>query len=785
MAQQQSTNNKKNWQWLNALFSGPKKPGKKVIIRQRDLTDCGAACLASVVAWYGLNYPVARIRQLASTDKQGTNLLGLVEAAQKLGLSARAIKGDAASIRQVPLPAIAHVALPNGLHHYVVVYKADEQTITIMDPGSGTLQDMKLSDFQKVWTGILVLLAPLPEFEPGDHTQSPWSRLRMLLQPHRSMLFQVMIGALFYTILGLSTSIFLQKILDNIIPDANQNLLNVLSIIMIGILLLQLFINYIRTLLTMQTGQQIDARLILGYYKHLLRLPQQFFDTMRTGEIISRMNDAVKIRTFINEALVSFAVSIFILVFSFVLMFTSYWKLALVMLVVVPLYAVIYVISNKLNRKTQRRLMEDNADLGAQLVESVNAVGTIKQFSLEEYANLKTENRFVKLLGSVYQSGVNSIRISTATSFVSSVFVIILLWAGATFVLQRAITPGELLSFYALVGYFTGPAISLIGMNRVMQDALIAFDRLFEIMDLEREQQENRVELASSMVGDIVLKDVHFRYGARASVFEGLDLEIPAGKVTAIIGESGSGKTTLLAILQNLYPLQSGRVSIGEYDIRYLTLTSLRNVLSVVPQKVDLFAGTVRENIAVGEFQPDMKQIMQVCKETGILEMIENLPNGFDTILGENGVNLSGGQRQRLAIARAMYRNPEILILDEATSSLDSAAEQKIQEALKHWQQQGKTIIIIAHRLSTVVFADKIIVLNKGKLVEEGNHNDLLEAEGHYHALWEKQFPVWKQMQKTSRRKTTRTLVEKDPELIAQKNGSSKRIGKPSSNSDK
>ncbi|MBO9658764.1 MAG: peptidase domain-containing ABC transporter, partial [Chitinophagaceae bacterium] len=701
MDKQPSNNKKKKGRnWLDLFTRADRKPGKKVIIRQRDLTDCGAACLASVAAWYGLNFPVARIRQLASTDKQGTNLLGLVEAAKQLGLSARAVKADAESLLQLPLPAIAHVALPNGLHHYVVIYKANKDLITVMDPGSGVLQDLPSDNFYKLWTGILVLIAPLPEFEPGDHTQSPWSRLRMLLQPHRALLIQVMIGALFYTILGLSTSIFLQKILDNIIPDANQNLLNVLSMIMIGILLIQLFINYIRTLLTMQTGQQIDARLILGYYKHLLSLPQQFFDTMRTGEIISRMNDAVKIRAFINEALISLAVSVFILVFSFVLMFTSYWKLALIMLVVIPLYAVIYFISNKINRRTQRKLMEHNADLGAQLVESVNSIGTIKQFSLEEYANLKTENRFVKVLGSVYQSGVNSIRVNTATSFVSSLFVIILLWAGATFVLQRAITPGELLSFYALVGYFSGPAISLISLNRVMQDALIAFDRLFEIMDLQREEAANRMALEPSMVGDIRLKDVHFRYGARASVFEGLTLDIPAGKVTAIIGESGSGKTTLLALLQNLYPLQSGRVSIGEFDIRYLTPASLRTVLSVVPQKVDLFAGTVRENIAIGEYDPDMKKIIQVCKETGILEMIEGLPNGFDTMLGENGVNLSGGQRQRLAIARALYRDPEILILDEATASLDSAAEQKIQDALKQLQQQGKTIIIIAHRLS-------------------------------------------------------------------------------------
>jgi ATP-binding cassette, subfamily C, bacteriocin exporter len=728
------------------FFSFNRTRRKKIRIQQQDLTDCGAACLASISAWYGLQYPIARIRQFAGTDKKGTSILGIVEAAERLGLSAKAIKGEPGSILEVPLPAVAHCVLPNGIHHYVVVYEANAKGIKVMNPGDGSLQTLPYDHFQQLWSGVLVLLAPLPEFETGDHTVSAFTRLYQLLQPHKSILIQVMIGALFYTLLGLATSLYLQKIIDTIIPNANRHLLNVLSMIMIGILLMQVFINYVRTLLTMQTGQQIDARLILGYYKHLLRLPQQFFDNMRTGEIISRMNDAVKIRVFINEALVSFAINVFIVVFSFVLMFTAYWKLAVIMLVMIPLYALVYYISNRLNKKTQRAMMEQNAELEAQLVESVSSISTIKQFSLEEYANIKTENRFVKLMGSIWQSGNNNLLIGTAGNFISGFFVVALLWAGTSFVLSRSLTPGELLSFYALIGYFTGPVLSLIGMNKTMQDALIAFDRLFEIMDLEKEQYENKIRLDNEMTGDIVLKDVQFRYGTRATVFEQLNLTLPAGKVTAIIGESGSGKTTLLSLLQNLYPLQGGRISIGEYDIKYIAPDSLRSVVSVVPQKIDLFAGTVRENIAAGEFEPDMKKLISTCKKIGILDMIEELPNGFDTLLGENGVNLSGGQRQRLAIARALYRDPKVLILDEATSSLDSLSEQKIQDALLEMQRQGITIIVIAHRLSTVMFADKIIVLQKGKLVEEGSHDELMSKQNHYYELWKKQLPVLKEI---------------------------------------
>lgn len=308
--------------------------------------------------------------------------------------------------------------------------------------------------------------------------------------------------------------------------------------------------------------------------------------------------------------------------------------------------------------------------------------------------------------------------------------------------MDNEITPGELLSFYALIGYFTGPVSSLIGMNKVVQNAMIAADRLFEIMDLEREKDENQVELTKEMMGNIRFKDVNFRYGSRVTVFENFDLEIPCGKITAIVGESGSGKSTLMALLQNLYPLQGGHVYIGEYDLQYIKNDSLRNIVGVVPQKIDLFAGNVVDNIAIGDFRPDMKKIISICTGLGILEFIEKLPNGFNTYLGENGATLSGGQKQRLAIARALYKDPEILILDEATSSLDSASEKYVQKMVDILREQNKTVLLIAHRLSTVFQADKIIVLENGKVAEEGQHEELMQNKGVYFNLWKLQFPM-------------------------------------------
>lgn len=710
-------------------------------IKQHDITDCGAACIASVAAYYKLSLPIARVRQLASTGKGGTSIAGILEALKALGFHAKGGKGDFSALINVVKPAIVHVVTRARLHHFIVVYDASSKHVEVMDPVDGRIHHLDHEDFLQQWTGAMVVVIPGEEFSAGKNAVPVWRRLWKLVHAHRSVMLQALLGALVFTLIGLSTSVFVQNIVDHVLPNGNRNLLNLLGASMIGLLLIQVFIAVVKGRMILKSGQRIDAQLILGYYSRLIRLPQSFFDRMRIGEITSRVNDAMNIRAFVNDAAVNVAVNVFIVLFSFALMFTHHWKLAVVMMLALPGYTLLYLLADRLNRRVERRLMESAADLESQLVESLHAVQTIKSFCMEDFSDRKTERRFVKLLQAVYASGSNAILFSQAGEFLAKLFTIVVLWIGAGYALDQRITPGELLSFYALFEYFSAPAASLVNMNKTVQSALIAADRLFDIMDLEPEEQGHKVVLTADQVGDITFSSVQFRYDATVTVFRNLDMVIRKSEVTALVGESGCGKSTILSILQRMYPVQGGTVRIGACDLRYVDLPSLRKTIAVVSQRLDVFAGTVIDNIAVGVPDPDLARVISLCDSLNMLPFIERLPQGLYTWIGEQGASLSGGQKQRIAIARALYGEPEILALDEATSALDANTEQFVQSMIEVMRRRQKTVIVVAHRLSSVMKADRIIVLGNGSVLEEGTHDRLMSNRGPYFQLWKQQQP--------------------------------------------
>jgi len=691
-------------------------------IKQRDITDCGAACLGAIAEHYGLKLSIAQLRAQVGTTKQGTTALGLVDVARKLGLTAMGVKGSFKQATAAPLPAIAHCLIDQRLLHYVVVTRITERQVEVMDPTEGRIVRWSHEKFNSVWTGILILFESGVGFTKGNHTVTPLRRFWLLLRPHRADLTLAFAAAVLSTILALLTAVYVQKIIDQVIAEGDRPLLSLLGTVMFAILGCRLVLGVVQSLLSLRTARRMDTQLMLSYYRHLLRLPQTFFDTMRVGEITSRVGDAVKVRYFLNNTLLGLLLNPLVIVFAFGGMFLYSPRLALLSLLLLPVNALIYWLVDRGNRRYERELMERGADFGAQLTESLSAQSVIRRFRLETHVTRVTESKLTRLLGAVWRSSLLALGGGLVTTLIAQGYLIGVLWLGGSLVLDAHFTLGQLMSCFTLASCLTGPLTTLIGLNSSIQDALIATDRLFEIMDLELEQNPGTVEFSAESARELRLENVSFRHAGRRTTLKDVTLSFSAGCIAALAGESGCGKSTLLALIQRLYLPGQGRIMFGDIDAQSFTLDSLRRHLAVVPQATVLLSGTVLENLAPGDPQPDLERLHDLCREVGVLELIENLPRGFDTPLTENGANLSGGQRQRLALVRALYLDAPIMLLDEPTASLDPAGESRVLSLLRKLRDKGRIIIIAAHHPAVLACADRVVEFVGGKVIAIKDH---------------------------------------------------------------
>lgn len=685
--------------------------------KQHDVTDCGAACLAYVFYRHGLAMSISLIRQKTGTNRGGTTALGLVDTAKNCGFDAKGVRCKFDDLRGVTLPGIAHVVIEGGRQHYVVVTSIGKKVVRVMDPAVGRIEKWPIDRFKGCWTNVFIVLAPSLSFAPTKKTDSAWSRLWVLMRPQKSVLIQAFVGVVLGTILSLSSAIYIQKIVDNVIVDGNRNLLRLLGIAMLGILAIRTLLTYFQSLLMLKSAQRIDAGLILGYYRHLMRLPQSFFDTMRVGEITSRVRDAVAVRDFLNGTILGLVLNPLILIFAFVAMFAYSWRLALFSLVLIPANVVIYLVSDWLNKRYQREIMERSADFDAQLVESLHAMSVVRSRGLEDQMSFRSETRLVRLLKRVWSAANTGFVVGASGSFITQAYSVGLLWIGASLVLDSQLTAGELMSCNALAGYLTGPIVAIIGMNASIRTATTATERLYEILDLEREKDEGVAELHLEPEFELAIENVNFHHAGRLATLKDLSLRFQSGTITALVGKSGCGKSTLLALLQRHYLPDSGTIFIGGVEIQYVKLSSLRTKIAYVPQRIDLLAGSVLENLAPDENQPDLPQIVKLCRRVGILEFIESLPRGFQTLITENGANMSGGQKQRLAIVRALYTDAPIVLMDEPSSALDTASEDMLMDMIREMRAKGKLLILAVHNRRLLELCDRVVEMEEGKVV--------------------------------------------------------------------
>jgi ATP-binding cassette subfamily B protein len=721
------------------------KKGKRIRrfrhVRQIDEMDCGAASVAMVCRHFGRVVSLARIRQLVQTSLDGTSLRALCRAATELGLAARSVRASPRDLEQMPLPAILHW---EG-NHWVVLYDADDQHVKIADPARGLLR-MTRVEFAGKWSGYAALFDYTTEFEKaptGDASSIAW--LRPFVRPHAATLAQAVTLALIAAVLQMVVPVFTQVVVDRVLVDQDVGLLNTLVVAMVGVVLLVLLASLVERYLLSFMSVRMDSATLDFLTRKLLALPMSYFNARRTGDIQRRLAGLREIRLFMVQHGVATITDVALMATALVVMLAYSPRLTLVWLAMAPLYAFLLYFSRRWLRPLYDTLEEAYGRYQSHQIDAIKGIETVKAMGAEGAFRELMLNEFNSLARRRFKADFTAMTFDSGLGVVTFISVALFLWVGARQVLAGEMTIGALVAFNTLVALANAPIVRLLTRWDSLQYITVLLDRLHDVLSQEPEQGTDRSRLTPvrTVEGRISVRGLTFRYGGPESpaILQDITFDVPPNKTVAIVGRSGSGKTTLIKCLAGLLEPTEGTVLYDGVDLRTLNYRDLRRNIGFVLQENHLFNDTIARNIAFGEEEPDMDTVLWAARAANAHEFIERLPLAYETKVGESGLALSGGQRQRVAIARALHHRPPVLIFDEATSSLDTESERAIKENMDRLLE-GRTSFIIAHRLSTVQDADLILVLERGRLVEQGTHEDLMKRQGLYYYLCSQQLGV-------------------------------------------
>ena len=710
------------------------------IIRQIDVMDCGAASIAMICQYYGKKISLAKIRQLVHTSFDGTSLMAICSAANDLGLAARAVKVSSRNIDQMPLPSIVHWSN----NHWIVLYDIDKKNVKVADPDQG-IRKLTRKEFLKEWSGFAALFDYTQEFEKNTEKQSTISWIKQFFSPYITILIEVLLLAIVASGLQLLVPIFTQVIVDRVVVEKDVSLLNIMVISMSIALLVMIVSNLIQRYMLSFIAVRIDSSILDYITRKLLFLPMSYFYTRRTGDIQRRLQGARQVREFIVQSGINGIMAIIQIILYMSVMAIYNLKLFLVFLITVPFYGCLMAFSSKFLKPLFSNLEERFGKYYSFQIDAIKGIESVKAGVAEQWFRDNMINEFINLSTKQFRSNFIIMVYESAIRSVTFLGNILFLWMGAYMVIQSEITIGGFVAFNSLIAMTQMPVTTVLSLWDECQFASVLLNRLNDIFENEPEQGHDRSSLnpVKTLEGIVEIRNLSFHFGGRESpkILDGISLKVPAGKTIAVVGRSGSGKTTLIKCIAGLLDISDGTVLFDGIDMKILNHRHLRQQIGIVLQENYIFNDTIMNNISLGYINPDMNRVIQAAVAANAHEFIMHLPLGYETKIGETGLALSGGQKQRIAIARAIYKKPPILILDEATSSLDTESEKAIQDNLSQFST-GRTMFIIAHRLSTIRHADRVIVLDKGKIVEQGTHEELIARRGIYFYLCSQQINI-------------------------------------------
>jgi ATP-binding cassette, subfamily B, bacterial HlyB/CyaB len=700
--------------------------------------DTGLECLAVVARLYGLAADIGKLRHEFSRSDKRLDASDLVRAARHTGLKARAVQSNWRRLRSTPLPAIA--CRKDG--HFLVLARLIDGKVLVHDPLESRPQVYPKELFEALWSGVLVLVTRRARTGTGESGFGFRWFIPSIIR-YRALFAEVLVASFFLQSMALVTPLFFQVIVDKVLVHRGLTTLDVLAVGLLLVSLFEVILGGLRTYVFSHTTNRVDVELGSRLFRHLLALPLGYFEARRVGDSVARVRELENIRNFITGSSLTVVID---LMFTFVFLAVMYYYsplLTMVVLATIPAYIALSLLVTPVLRHRLQEKFVRGAENQAFLVETVSAMQTLKSCAVES----QWQRHWEEQLAAYVQAGFRAANLgnvsSQAAGFINKVMTVMILWIGARAVMQGDLSIGQLIAFNMLAGRVSGPVLRVVQLWQDFQQASISIRKLGDILNTPGEPSHNRNRASlPELAGHIRFDDVTFRYRTEGrDILREVSLEIPAGQILGVVGRSGSGKSTLAKLIQRLHVPASGRVLVDGVDLAMVDSVWLRHQIGVVHQESILFSRSVRENIALRDPGMPLARVIRAAEQAGAHEFILQLPEGYDTQVGESGSNLSGGQRQRIAIARALGVNPRILILDEATSALDYESEQAIQSSMETICR-GRTVIVIAHRLSALRMVDRVIVLEDGRLVEDGGHGELLRAGGYYAGMHARQAAV-------------------------------------------